>query len=391
MVEETPRFGLNTYEPGDTDWDHGDTVNAVDELAIARGSIKDRPETGSYDDELYLATDQRVLWRWDDDEADWIAAGGVGSADAPLDELVATLVSADSVATDELASNRLDSTTVPDGLTLNVDHDDQRESSTIDWETPSRWDYDSGEFQSLLETSYAVGGGYGVSGHWQIMSAHHYGPAYNVPFQRDVHCPIHIYGAEPDDGAAEFSITFGDLHNRRHRMWLSKAGVTMLEEPSPAAEFSILRHYANHDQVTHMAMTPNYLREGENITEEHTPISPGTFRFRGAYWNDGLETARMLQFTPSMDGDDHRFHVALEVESADGDLEETARIDQDGTWTYRDLAASACFRPPSVETVEELPVDANEPELVWVRDASAYFTYTETDGWLEIGNVTSTD
>ena len=387
MGEETPRFGLDVYEPGDTDWDHSDTVEAVDELAIDRGSIEDRPESGSYDDELYLAIDQRLLWRWDADESDWTIAGGLGDTDAPLDELVAELVSSRTVETDELTTNRYESTRVRDGLSLSVDHQDGRESTTIEWDTPPSWEYNSGEFQPLLETSFNAGGGYGVSGHWQIMSAHHFGPAFGLPFERDIHCPIHVFGSEPDDGNAEFSITFGDYHNRRHRMWLSKAGGSMLEEPSPAAEFSILCNYANQDQITHLALTPNYLREadGDDITAAHTPITPGTFRFRGAYWDDGLETARMLQFTPAMDADDHRFHVDLEVETEAGELEETARVDQNGTWTYHDLVVDGRFLPPAVESTAALPDDAMEPELVWVREEQTWFTYTDADGWIDAG------
>ena len=72
MSEETPRLGLNTYEQGDDDWDHTDTVEALDEFAIERGPIAERPSTGEYDDELYYATDQGIMWRWDEGENDWV-------------------------------------------------------------------------------------------------------------------------------------------------------------------------------------------------------------------------------------------------------------------------------------------------------------------------------
>jgi len=61
MVDNTPRLGLNDYEPGDQNWDHSDLVNAVDERAVERGPVADRPSTGDYDDELYYATDQNIL------------------------------------------------------------------------------------------------------------------------------------------------------------------------------------------------------------------------------------------------------------------------------------------------------------------------------------------
>lgn len=84
MSNETPRLNLETFEQGDENWDHTDTVEAVDEHAIDRGPIEERPEEGEYDDELYHATDQRIVWRWDADAEDWKAASGLGSEDEPV-------------------------------------------------------------------------------------------------------------------------------------------------------------------------------------------------------------------------------------------------------------------------------------------------------------------
>ncbi|MCU4974892.1 hypothetical protein OB955_19415 [Halobacteria archaeon AArc-m2/3/4] len=84
MVDETPRLNLNVYELGDTTWDHTDTVEALDEHAVEAGSIRDRPEEGQYDDELYAAIDQRMLWRWDATEGDWEPFGGLGTDDEPV-------------------------------------------------------------------------------------------------------------------------------------------------------------------------------------------------------------------------------------------------------------------------------------------------------------------
>ncbi|WP_408957575.1 glycosyl hydrolase family 28-related protein [Natrinema sp. 74] len=83
MADRTPRLGLGTFDPGD-DWDHTDTVEAVDEHAIVRGPIAERPASGEYDDELYHATDQGITWRWDADGGDWTYFSGQGSADRPV-------------------------------------------------------------------------------------------------------------------------------------------------------------------------------------------------------------------------------------------------------------------------------------------------------------------
>ncbi|MGQ3411842.1 glycosyl hydrolase family 28-related protein [Natrinema sp. LN54] len=83
MAGETPRLGLGIFEQGD-DWDHTDTVEAVDEHAIVHGPIAERPAAGEYDDELYHATDQGITWRWDAASGDWEYFGGQGSADRPV-------------------------------------------------------------------------------------------------------------------------------------------------------------------------------------------------------------------------------------------------------------------------------------------------------------------
>ncbi|KDE60397.1 hypothetical protein EL22_00335 [Halostagnicola sp. A56] len=83
MADQTPRLGLGTFEQGD-DWDHTDTVEAVDRRTIVHGPIVERPAEGEYDDELYHATDQRITWRWDASSGDWIHFGGRGSADQPV-------------------------------------------------------------------------------------------------------------------------------------------------------------------------------------------------------------------------------------------------------------------------------------------------------------------
>ena len=101
MADNTDRFGLNTYSQGDTSWDHTDTVQTIDELAIERGTVADRPDSGDYDDELYLATDQQILYRWDADATDWIVEG-VGSETDPLPKVWANEIDANSVSTEDL-------------------------------------------------------------------------------------------------------------------------------------------------------------------------------------------------------------------------------------------------------------------------------------------------
>lgn len=83
MVDQTPRLGLGTFEQGD-EWDHTDTVEAVDQRAIVHGPIAERPSEGEYDDELYHATDQRITWRWDASSGDWVHFSGRGNTDQPV-------------------------------------------------------------------------------------------------------------------------------------------------------------------------------------------------------------------------------------------------------------------------------------------------------------------
>ena len=68
----TPRFDLDTYQQGDQQWSHTDTVEFVDEYSIDKGPVSERPASGDYDDELYFATDQGLLWRWDETATDWV-------------------------------------------------------------------------------------------------------------------------------------------------------------------------------------------------------------------------------------------------------------------------------------------------------------------------------
>ena len=117
MTNQTPRLGLNTFSEGEDGWDHTDTVEALDELAVETGPIANRPATGDYDDQFYYAVDQRLLWRWDTTAGDWQAAGGLGVDGTPvpgtsyLEALsVTNEIDAGAVSADEVINNAVYST-----------------------------------------------------------------------------------------------------------------------------------------------------------------------------------------------------------------------------------------------------------------------------------------
>jgi len=70
MVTPTSRFALDTFDPGES-WDHTDTVQFVDEKAVERDVIANRPASGTYDGELFLATDEGILYQWDGTNTQW--------------------------------------------------------------------------------------------------------------------------------------------------------------------------------------------------------------------------------------------------------------------------------------------------------------------------------
>jgi hypothetical protein len=92
MVTQTPRFDLNKYSQGEDNWSHSDTVELLDELAVETDVIANRSTSGNYDDELFYATDQKLLYRWDTDQTDWLIEGGLGSSGNRLPSLWANTV-----------------------------------------------------------------------------------------------------------------------------------------------------------------------------------------------------------------------------------------------------------------------------------------------------------
>jgi hypothetical protein len=92
MVSQTPRFNLDKYSQGEDNWSHSDTVDLLDELAVETDVIANRSTSGNYDDELFYATDQKLLYRWDTDQTDWLIEGGLGSSGNRLPSLWANTV-----------------------------------------------------------------------------------------------------------------------------------------------------------------------------------------------------------------------------------------------------------------------------------------------------------
>lgn len=84
MADNTSRFGLNTYSQGDDNWSHNDTVKLLDELAENRDVKSNRPTSGTYDNEVYHATDENIFYRWDSGSSSWVAVGGKGGSGSPV-------------------------------------------------------------------------------------------------------------------------------------------------------------------------------------------------------------------------------------------------------------------------------------------------------------------
>jgi hypothetical protein len=86
MASTTTRFNLDTYAAGDDNWSHTDTVQFVDENAIETDTLANRPANGNYSDELYFATDVRILYRWDSGTTTWNAVAGLGGSSNRISE-----------------------------------------------------------------------------------------------------------------------------------------------------------------------------------------------------------------------------------------------------------------------------------------------------------------
>ena len=177
MADNTPRFDLGTYAQGDEDWSHTDTVETLDELAVDRGPIDDRPASGDYDDEFYYATDQRVLWRWDSGTSDWNAAAGLGSdsqrvpgttylddldattlADTALDSEIDTAqLSDDAVTAAKIAAAAVDSGAIASGA-VSVDELADALGTTSSSKVPGTTYFEESSHEALEADAANIGG-----------------------------------------------------------------------------------------------------------------------------------------------------------------------------------------------------------------------------------------
>lgn len=117
----TPRFNLDTYQEGDTGWSHSDTVEFVDEYGIDRGTLANRPSSGTYDDELYYAEDQGLLYQWDSGTSSWDTAS-LGSQSNPVP---------DTSYFDGLDANEVNTPNLNNGTVRRLDPSD----SESDWQS----------------------------------------------------------------------------------------------------------------------------------------------------------------------------------------------------------------------------------------------------------------
>lgn len=87
MASNTPRFGLNVYQKGENDWTHRDTVELFDELAVEADTFSNRPSTGTYANELYLSTNERLLYQWQSNTDSWRIVSGLGATSKPVPKM----------------------------------------------------------------------------------------------------------------------------------------------------------------------------------------------------------------------------------------------------------------------------------------------------------------
>jgi len=100
MATQTPRFNLDKYSQGEDNWSHSDTVDLLDELAVETDTIANRDASGNYDDELFYATDQKLLYRWDSGQSDWLIEGGVGNSSDRIPNLWADSINTNTLEAD---------------------------------------------------------------------------------------------------------------------------------------------------------------------------------------------------------------------------------------------------------------------------------------------------
>jgi len=159
MPTPTDRFALDTFDPGES-WDHTDTVQFLDEIAVARDTVANRPTSGTYDGEIFFATDEEIFYQWDATGTQWNEV-----LNAPTQsEFDSHSTRHESGGADEIPLNNLD---LPAGAQIDEDGGDlvvRDSGGSIVLrrdETAGTWDFVSGDLTGItsLEAGKATVGG----------------------------------------------------------------------------------------------------------------------------------------------------------------------------------------------------------------------------------------
>jgi len=147
MPTPTDRFALDTYDPGES-WDHTDTVQFLDEIAVERDTVANRPTSGTYDGEIFFATDEEIFYQWDGTNTQWNEV-----LNAPTQaEFDSHSTRHESGGADEIGLNNLD---LPAGAQIDEDGGDLvvRDSGggivLRRDETAGTWDFVSGDLVNI--------------------------------------------------------------------------------------------------------------------------------------------------------------------------------------------------------------------------------------------------
>jgi hypothetical protein len=157
MVTQTPRFNLDKYTQGEEDWSHSDTVDLLDELAVETDVIANRDSSGDYDDELFYATDEKLLYRWDSNTSSWLVEGGIGTDTDKLPEIWVKNGNFNDIETSSFSNNATESiedivgALVVGGSNITVDYDDGDGSVTVESETTLGYTFDASQYDIALQ------------------------------------------------------------------------------------------------------------------------------------------------------------------------------------------------------------------------------------------------
>lgn len=151
----TPRLGLGTYDYGDDEWSHTDTVRWIDEHGVQHGTLANRPDTGTYHGEPYHALDVGITFYWDDGAESWGYMAGFGDENHRINRTLylATLDVNDLVGID---AADLDGEAGADGQVLQTD------GAEASWT-----DIDTGAFDGTTESLSVTG--------WDVIDVSNHG------------------------------------------------------------------------------------------------------------------------------------------------------------------------------------------------------------------------